>query len=183
MKRQFGYASLTAGGTPQPVFGSTTTAAVGPVGSRANNLQSIPVASYGISTNFGFRQGDWVILDPLGTHPERLLVLAVPDLTHIKVQGVEFTHNSGVFVQLADQVFSVYIQCKPGNSGAIYIGGQGMSVASNVYYAELISVSASGVQPIEFSDYIGDGSNTLDTADFWFDGTTGDKILPSFSTK
>ena len=180
MKRQFAYQTLTAGGTPQPVFGTTLTAAVGPKGSRANNLQSIAVTSSAIFLNKG---GDWIILDPLGANPERLNVLGVPDSTHIQVQGVEFTHNNGVFVQLADSVFSVYIQCQPGNTGDIYIGGQGMVKATGPFYALLILTSASAVQPIEFNDYVGDGMNVLDTADYWFDGTTGDKILPSFSTR
>ena len=48
MKRAFKYVSLVAAGTPQPLFGSTTSAIVGQVGTETTSLQSIPVADSSI---------------------------------------------------------------------------------------------------------------------------------------
>lgn len=176
MKRQFPYAVLASGGTPQPVFGTTLTAAVGPKGTDGNSLQSIAVAS-----SAWFSQGDWFVLDPLNSTAakrERLRVESIPDSTHIKVSGIQYTHVNSTFVQLAEEVNTIYIQCKPGNSGIIYVGGQGMVASTGPFYALLIN-TASGIQPIDFTDSIGSGQNVMSTADYWFDGTTSDSILPS----
>jgi hypothetical protein len=91
------------------------------------------------------------------------------------------THLSGVYLQLDIEVAGVYIQTKPGNTGSIYIGGQGMVTSTGPFYVLMIPVSATGVQPIDWSDYIGSGQDVIATGDYWFDGTTGDSIIPSLT--
>ncbi len=175
MQRQFKPQALTAGGTPQPVLGTTTTAAVGPVGSQGNTLQSIPVADSSL-----FIQSDWIVLDPLGANPERLLVLAVVDSTHIKTQDVQFTHGSGVFVQLAVECAIFTVQGVGAHE--VYIGTAGLSKSAGPYLYILQPVTPPA-QPNVYQVNLGDGTDSIAVDDFWFDGTTADTILPSLTLK
>ena len=166
-KRTFKFVSLVAGGTPQPVFGTTTSAIVNP----SQTQVSIPVVD-----SSWFKVGDYIKLDPAGTNPEQLIVQNIPDSTHIKVPFVNFKHSSGVYVQLDIVCFSVFIAAKIGNAAAINIGTQyNMVFATGVFTI----VAINGGQNFEDNNYgFGNGFNS---SDYWFDGTTGDNILPSLS--
>jgi hypothetical protein len=177
--------TIQAGGTPQPLVGTWITAntSPGPPDSSNNTLTTIPVND---SSMFKDRHGDYAYLVSASlTNPERVLVTAVPDGTHITVKNLQLARVGGVFgtgdfVSLSIAVNSCYSQNKPGNAGTLYIGTQGLVKATlaNVI-AQLLPFGA-GVQPIEFSDTRYYGPNPGDSSDFWIDGTTGDGYLPSF---
>lgn len=180
MKRSFKFVSVASATTPQPVFGTTLTAACGPVGTPEKSLQSIEVAD-----SSWFQQSDYALIDPANStvaKRERLLVESVPDSTHIKVQGMQYAHASGVYVQLAVVCQSVLIQAKVANTAAITIGTDpAMVVSTGVKCIYFLAQSASG-QPGSFLDTNSGGADQMKTDEYWFDGThTGDEILPSFT--
>lgn len=180
MKRAFKYVSLVAAGTPQPLFGSTTSAIVGQVGTETTSLQSIPVAD-----SSWFNPGDYFILNPENSTlsmRETLQVISVPDSTHIKTQNVQFTHASGVYVQLAIPCLSVFVQIKTGNTSPIFIGNNyAMAKSTGVFCLVELYQNAAG-QPVNWADPQYGSVNGMKSDDYWFDGTTnGDSLLPSLT--
>jgi hypothetical protein len=189
MIRTFKFVALTANGTPQPVFGTTTTAAVGPTtappanppGAVENTTQNTQV-SIPVTDSSLFLKGDVVNVD-VGANEERTSVYSVPDGTHIIVAGLTIAHASGIYVRLSMPIGGVYIQSKDGNTNAIFIGTRyNMVKATGVYCVAKLQPVAGGVQPIEFNSAIQGFSGPFSAGEWWFDGTTnGDSILPSFS--
>ena len=183
MKRTFKYVALASAGTPQPLFGTTTTAAVGPRGTPGNSLQSIPVTD-----SSWFHDGDLIILNPENTTVAQRETLAVigkpPDSTHIKVQGMQYSHASGVYVQLAISCLSVYVQIKTANTSPLVIGTEyNMVVSTGAKCLVVLYQNAAG-QPVNFSDPIYGAVNGVKSDDYWFDGTTnGDSLLPSLTVE
>lgn len=177
-QRTFKYFSITAGGTPQPLLGTTTTAIVNPApDSRSPNV-NIPVADSSIAV-----QGDYVVVGtPAGGITERRLVMKVPDATHITVEFLEHTFASGQIVRNGNTVNSVYVQTADGGVGAVFIGNSSTMVkATGVGVIAKLQNVPLGSQPSDWgqSDAAG-GMNPITLADFWVDGTTGDTYLPSF---
>lgn len=171
MIRTFKYVSLTTNGTPQPVFGTTLTAAVSP-GSQV----SVPVTDSSL-----FLKGDIVNFD-VGANEERAMVASVPDSTHIVV-NLTLAHANGTYVRLSGAVSAVYIQTADGNTSPIFIGNKSTMVKATGVgcIAKLVQVAA-GNSPVDFSSTIGGFPGPLSYGEFWMDGTTnGDKILPSVS--
>lgn len=172
--RTFKKFTIAAGGTPQPLVGTTLSAAI-----LANpGQQSIPVADSSI-----FLQGDTIILDVNSGAPnieEMTRVDSVVDGTHIKVTGLQFNHAINAFVRSALKINSVYVQLTPGNLGLFFIGTQGLVKGTFAKVIATVLNTAAGVQPLDFSDARTFGPNTSQAGDFWVDGTTGDGYLPSF---
>jgi len=172
MIRTFKYVALTSAGTPQPVFGTTLTAAVS-LGSQV----SVPVTD----SSF-FLKGDQVNFD-VGASEETTTVFSVPDGTHIVVNALTKAHANGTYVRLSGSISAVYIQTLDGNTSAIVIGNKSTMVKATGVgcIAKLIQVAA-GNSPVDFSSTIAGFPGPLSYGEFWFDGTTnGDKILPSVS--
>lgn len=180
-QRAFKYFTIAAGGTPQPLVGTTLTAAVVaqvtvPSTSPSDALSTLPVADSSM-----FLNGDWVILDSTGAAgEERVQVFTVPDGTHIQVKGMKSNHANGAFVRLAQLMNSVYVQAKDGNVGALFIGTSSALVKATGAFviAKLVQVAA-GVQPVEFSSTRSGLANCDDLGQLWIDGTTADSYLPS----
>jgi len=187
-KRTWGTVSLAAGGTPQPVFGTTTTAAVSANAALGGNSFLLAVTAFPLVAGFtGFQNGDNIIVEAGGTNPERFLIQQVVSSTSLKLRkedgsGIQFAHASGVFVQLAIPCISVFIQCIEGNTALIYIGNTASMVkATRVGVIATLEFTASGTQPFNFADPMYGSTPGLTSDSYWFDGTTGDKILPSLT--
>lgn len=186
MKRTWGYVALGAGGTPQPVFSTKLTTALsanqGMTGTLDGNTFNAVVTS-----TAGIINGDKILIEAGGTNPERFITQQVVNATTLKLRseegfGIQFSHAANVWVQLVETCVSIFIQCKPGNSGLIYIGNSvSMVKATGVGCILSMLNTASGVQPLYFADPMYGGIDGMSTADYWFDGTTGDNILPSFT--
>jgi hypothetical protein len=178
-KRTFQQYSIAAGGTPQPLIGTTLSAAVAPGGTDPNGdpaPQTIAVASSAM-----FRNGDWAVIGTVaGGDAERVWIQSVPDSTHIKTR-ISKSHANGVYVRLAMACQSVYIQTKQGNAGAIYVGTEGMVKATPSGVITILYPFAAPTQPIDWSDPVEIGADGTTTADFWVDGTTGDGYMPSLT--
>jgi len=170
MKRSFKTVVLTTGGTPQPVFGSTTSAAVPASPSSPISIQ--------VADSSWFRQGDYMLLDPKGSNPELILIDGVPDATHVKLHYTNFSHASGVFVQLSMACYSVYIQPVVDAAG-IYIGtSPNMVKATGAFCIKILPTAL----PNDFTDVNYGLGNVENPSNYWFDGSTSDSILPSLST-
>ena len=179
-RRSFKYTVIAAGGTPQPVFGTTLTAAVGPVADqRVTYGKPTPLV---VADSSLFRVGDWVIVD-IPPNEERIEVASVPDSTHITTQyPLAKSHASGKYVRLSDSVNAVYIQPLDGNADHLWIGTLATMVkASGLGVFVKLIKAAAGVQPTDWTDPVGFPANAFTTGDYWIDGTTNDSYLPSFT--
>jgi hypothetical protein len=184
--RAFKEYTIVAGGTPQPLIGTTITAAVGPVAypqgiPGPNALLSITVAD-----NSMFQSGDWAMIGKPSTGEERLQVMSISSTTIVKALvpypgGLTGTYLSGAYFRLGNAINSSFIQTIIGNSGAIYIGTKDTMVkAGYVFVVATLEPVTGTTQPTYFSD---DRTAALDPDDIgqlWVDGTTGDGYLPSY---
>jgi len=178
--------TIAAAGTPQPLVGTTLSAAV-----AASPGQPVTVAVadaspwdiYGQGFAAAFDVPVYAVFGKLGASEERVRVLQVVDGTHIKVDQLAFAHANAIYVRLGAAVNSVYVQSKDGNTGNfLYIGNSPNMVKATMTYclAKLAKVAALS-QPTEFSDTRTGAWNPGDAANCWIDGdTTGDGYVPSF---
>jgi hypothetical protein len=186
-KRTWGFVTLAAGGTPQPVFGTTLTTAVAANPLLGGNYFDLTVGAFSLIPGCGFKNGDNIILDPAGANPERLLIQKVVSGTVLRVRsqdgfGLQFSHAATVFVQLAIPCVSFFVQCNEGNAGKIYIGNSATMVkATGVGVIAILEFTSSGIQPFNFADPMYGSTPGLTSDSYWFDGTTSDKILPSLT--
>lgn len=180
-ERAFKYFTITAGGTPQPLVGTTLSAAVvAPVASGSQLAVSDQLTTLPVVDSSMFLKGDYAMLDSVGALEERVRVFAVIDATHIQVIGMQFNHANGAFVRLAVLANSIYVQTKDGNVGAIFIGlSSAMVKATGVQVVAKLQQVGAGVQPTEFSTTRSGLGNCDDLGQLWVDGTTADSYLPS----
>jgi hypothetical protein len=183
MIRAFKRYQIAAGGTPQPLVGTTTTAAVGPdlypqgqVGSNA--ILVIPVVDGSM-----FYKGCWAIIGKPSSGEERLFVSGVNG-NNVTVLipypgGITGTYITGTYFRLSILINSTYVQTISGNAGAIYIGTMDNMVKATYAFviAELFQVTSG--QPVEYRDGRSGLANVDDVGQLWVDGTTGDGYLPS----
>ena len=183
MIRAFKYFSIAAGGTPQPLIGTTISAAVGPVAGvsppNPNNTLALTVAD-----NSMFSVGDWGVIGKPSSGEERLLIQSKSGTTTVTVRlpkdGLVNAYGSGSYFRLSNQMNSVYIQGLDGNTGPLYVGtGDAMVKATGVLLIAKLQQVATNSQPIDFHDGRSGLANADDCGALWIDGTTGDKYLPS----
>lgn len=174
--------TITAGGTPQPLVGTKTTAAVGPsqrmtglVG--AQDIFAIPV------TDASFFIGkDWIIIGVPGAE-ERLQIMTIAGNTlSVKLPqgGLKNAYANGSYVRLSVLINSTYVQPSDGNAGFLFIGTSNVMVtATGVLVVVKLAQVAAGSQPVDFHDGRSGLQNADDIGMWWIDGTTGDGYLPS----
>lgn len=182
MVRAFKYFTIASGGTPQPLIGTTTTAAIGPVsvppGTPVKPILVIPVTDGSM-----FLGADWVILGKPSTGEERLYVLSVSG-NNVTVKlpdgGLTGIYASGAYFRLALNINSTYVQTKDGNAGPIYLGTLDTMVKATFAFciAKLFQVPV-GTQPTEYRDGRSGLQNPDDCGQIWVDGTTSDSYAPS----
>lgn len=172
MIRAFKQFSIVAGGTPQPLVGTTLGAAT---------LVSATPQSVLVADSSMFKQGDWAVIGTVAVgDEERQLVTKVVDATHIKVNQLEKAHANGAYVRSGILINSVYVQRDVSSAGGLlYIGAQGIVKATFANVVATLFNSTTG-QPIDFGDSRGDSTDAGSAGDWFIDGTTGDKYLPSF---
>lgn len=171
MIRAFKQLSIVLGGTPQPLVFTTLTAAT----LVATDSVSVAVADSSI-----FRQGEYAVFGQVSTNDEeRHLVRKIVDGTHIRVNSLAIAHANGAYVRSGVALNSLYVQRDLTGLGLLYIGAQGLVKATFANVVATLFNSTTG-QPIDFGDSRGDSTNAGDASDWWIDGTTGDKYLPSF---
>jgi hypothetical protein len=173
MVRQFKTYSIATSSTPQPLVGTTLTAAL--------SAQSNPDATYTatVADSSMFFQGSFFVVGKPSTGQERVLVQAIPSGTTVTLKGVlKNSYVSTTFVTLGTAINSTYVQTKDGNAAVIYIG-IGDAMSTTAYVAKLQAVG-SGSQPTEFHDGRSSAVNADDSAGWWIEGTSGDSYVPSF---
>lgn len=171
MIRAFKQFSIVAGGTPQPLVGTTLTTAT---------LPTTASTSVAVADSSMFKQGDYAVFGSIANgDEERHIVRAIVDGTHIRVNQLDKAHVNGSYVRNSIAINSVYVQRDLTGAGLLYIGAQGIVKATFANVVATLFNSATG-QPIDFGDSRGDSTDAGDAGDFWIDGTTGDKYLPSF---
>lgn len=184
-QRAFAKQTIQAGGTPQPLVGTwvTTTTAPATPGFDGTTLTSVPVNSSAM-----FKVGDYAYFVDTGltlSKTERVIVLAIPDGTHIKVKNLSLTRTGGSFgtgdfVALSIAVNSVFVQQVQANAGNLFVGLQGLSKSTGANVIAVLVQFAAGTQPVNYSDTRYYGPNPTDSSDMWIDGTTSDGYQASF---
>lgn len=176
--------SITSGGTPQPLVGTTISANI--IASPA--FQSVQVAD---TSMFDGLSGSEAFIDTF-SNAEKIL-LKVVDGTHISAIFTK-NHTSGAAISLSMYFTGLYVQTKAGNTGSIFIfnntsqfvpqpsaGVQSLTMNKTNHVlcrAELQPVTVP-TQPVEISSANNYGANPDNIAYWWVDGTTGDVYLPS----
>lgn len=180
-QRTFKYFSIVAGGTPQPLVGTTLTAAVNaPTGAGSTLALADILTVLTVADTSMFLNGDYAMLDSTGANEERVQVFQVLTGNTMSVKGMLKNHANGAYVRLAALANSTYVQGLDANAGALYIGTSSALVkATGVFVIAKLQTVAAGVQPIEFSSTRSGLANCDDLGQLWIDGTTGDKYLPS----
>jgi len=176
--------TIAATGTPQPLVGTTLSAAApaspGPITVAVADASPWDIYSLGFgAASFPLI---YAVFD-VGSFQERARVLKVVDGTHITVDQLNFAHASGKYVRLGAAVNSTYVQTTDGNTGNfLYIGNSpNMAKATMTYCIAKLAKVAALSQPTEFSDTRTFGANPSDASNWWIDGdSTGDGYVPSF---
>jgi len=174
---------IAAGGTPQPLVGTTTTAAVGPVPYPQGQVGSLAILVIpGVDASM-FYSGCYAVIGKPSSGEERLYVPVVSG-NNITVQipypgGITGTYGSGAYIRVGQMINSTYVQTIAGNAGTIYIGTKDTLSKTTLAFviAQLTAVTTG--QPIEYRDGRSGLQNADDLSQLWVDGTTGDGYLPS----
>lgn len=180
MKRTFKKFTIVSGGTPQPLIGTTTSAATGPGGTDPNG--DAAVVKIAVSDSSMFLNGDWVIIgSAANSDQERVLVQKVNDSTHITVKGMALAHVTASYVRLSVFCQATYVQTTQGNAAAIYLGTQSLVKATQANVIAVLYQFASPTQPIDYTDPYRVSQDAGDVGEYWIDGTTSDGYLPSLT--
>ena len=163
---------LTAVGAAAPLFGDVLTAAfVAPVNSGID-----PVVTVADTTKY--QQGDRITLDPAGTTPDTVLVMAILSSTTMQVssQGAPLhNHANGTVICLAIAAAEVVVQAPQANTASAWLGTDNTVTAAgagNAIY-ELVK----SLPP--FREAYDAGWNKVRTDELWIAGTSGDHYLAS----
>lgn len=187
MRTTIGRRSVAATGTPQPLIGTTLTAAVVP--------SQYPVA-LAVADSTPFAVGDYIWIGT-GSGAERQPVTAVGAST-VTVPGLGLPHASGAFVVLDAYTTAIYVESVAGNTAALDLfywdaafnalashGRKSLSPAASGAYPLLVSQLqpvASGVQATYLSSANNYGANPDNISFWWIAGTANDLYVPSFDT-
>jgi hypothetical protein len=173
MKRTFKEFTVVAGNTPQPLIGTKLGAAT---------VISSVETSVLVADSSMFRAKDKAAIGTLAVGDEEItLVTSVPDATHIKVQGLAKAHLINAYVRLVGSAEALYVQTKDGNTGAIFLGTQGMVKTGFVNCIVELKPVAALSQPVDWTDPMYVGANGVQIGDYWVDGTTNDSYRPSLT--
>lgn len=182
--RGFGYQTVL--GTPQPVFGTTLTAASAnptpdPYTGTTDPRSQPSSLVLAVTNPYIFRKGDKVIVGA-GTTFEQTnttqmdlgtVTVVNTGASTITVSGLTRAHASGEFVVLSIQASIITIIA---NANLLYLGEDfTVGVASKTLVA---LIGASGSYGIGISGM----GNVYGTAHFWLLGTAADTFLPSLTT-
>ena len=183
--RGFGYQTLT--GSPQPLFGTTLSAAVSPspdfyTGRLDPGSQNSSAYLYLNAPVNLFRTGDHVMVGASDSFvqgatvsPDGGTVQAVNlSASNILVTGLQRKHSASEWVILALPVAEVDIQ--NGASGTLYLGEDNTVGAGS---ATLAKTTAADTTMTIGSPGLG---NMIETQKLWVKGTASNTILPSLLT-
>jgi hypothetical protein len=178
--RAFKAYSVAAGGTPQPLIGTTTSAATGPGGTDPNGDSA--VVKIAVADSSMFLGGDWAIIGvAANSDEERVWVQSVPDSTHITVKGMAKTHVTSSYVRLSVMCQAVDVRTGLANSGGIYVGTEGLVKTGFVNVIVVLNQVSSPTEPNDWSAPTRVGSDGQDVGQLFCDGTTADTYLPSLT--
>ena len=178
------YRTIAASTTPQPLIGTTTTAAIA-AAFTPQQLQTVAVTDSSI-----FDPGDTAWVD-VNAKAEFITIQAVGNNTITAV--FLKNHNSGVYVTLALKFTNFFVQAKEGNSGALSLfyapnqfkalttyGRSSLAPTASTMTCGLmvLETTGSGTQPIFGQAANNYGGNPDNSCFLWIAGTADDEYLP-----
>lgn len=174
-------ASSTAG---QPVFGTTTTAAVSPTYDQfAGNVTGAnpSMTTLTVASTSGFYTGDYVLVAAsyqFGVaNPNVGQVKNIVSSTSMIVEGLTQSVPNGAYVLLNETAETITVLAKSTNSGSLYIG-TAQTISSTD--PSLIYI----ITPSNVTGYHAETSgrgHAYNTANYWIAGTVSDVFTASFS--
>lgn len=181
-----GCGSVTLTGTAQPLFGTTTTAAINPTPDRYTGQfdpRSQPsTGSVTVTSIQYFRVGDHVQVGPAGGPYDSAKITSItvgssPAGT-LGLQGLTKSHASGEWVILSKPCAGVKITPNV-TSALVYIGEDNTVASTSLTLIDVIPISATaGTNPWQYGQ--SNIGNVLDTPNLWIIGTGA--IIPSILT-
>jgi hypothetical protein len=177
--RTWGYLTIAATDTPQPIFSSTLASAV--IAATDGFGQPLPGPVLPFTSAAKFKKGDrLMIVETDGTLLEISLIVGI-STNNVTVDKILHSHAAGAWVILHESMTAPYVQCGEANTAIIGIGtGRTASISTGAALIAILEPTVAGVQPEEFSCGNVFGANPMKSSDFWVVGTQSDKILPSF---
>ena len=167
MWRTFGVQTLN--GSAQPILGDVLTAAM--TMTQSGTEAVLTVAS---TANNKYQRGDRLVLDPLQTNQDIVLVTDILSSTTLLVgsQNAKLqAHANGAIVQLAISHADVIVQASNTNGNPLYLGADNTVTKAGVgnVIAELFTGGS-------FSD-LGNHNNAFMTSDMWMAGTNTQSVI------
>lgn len=179
----------TIGGSSQPVFGTTLSAASTASVDRFTGTNrpgtTTPPITLTVASTVGMVQDDHVAVGPKASFTTALrgtldhgVIASIVDATHITVQGLTQNHASGEYVVL-DEVASLVQVTPVGNTGIIYLGTDSTVSPTDGSVFDAIPIGASVLTYWHLSPTT-DNSDSYQTSQYWVDGTSDDKFVARF---
>lgn len=172
-QRFFGKKTIAVTGTPQPLIGTTLSAAVAAPNGATSTTLSVADSSI-------FEDSDWVVVDAGASAVERVRIESIPDSTHIIVFQLQKAHANAAFVSLGRSATILYVQGIAANAAALFLGNSTENTSTLAGVMAVIATVASGqANDIRIETPL---QNGIDTSDYWIAGTAADGYIPSLLT-
>lgn len=167
MWRTFGIQTLN--GSAQPILGDVLTAAL-----EITQDGTIGILTVASTANHKYQQGDRLVLDPLLSNQDIVLVTEIISSTQLLVSSQNAklkAHASNAIVQLAISCANTIMQATSGNANPVWVGSD--NTVTNAGGGNVIgSMNGGGT----FGD-TGHDLNIFTTADLWMAGTNTQTVI------
>lgn len=179
----------TIGGSSQPVFGTTLSAASTASVDRFTGTNrpgtTTPPITLTVASTVGLLQNDQILVGPKANFTaanrnllDQGLIASVVDATHITVINLTQNHASGEYLVLDED--ASLVQVTPvGNTGIIYLGTDSTVSPTDGSVFDAIPIGASVLTYWHLSPTTGN-SDSYQTSQYWVDGTSADKFVARF---
>jgi len=167
MWRTFGVQTLT--GSAQPILGDVLTAAA-----EITQDGTVAILTVGSTANKKYQQGDRLVLDPLQSNQDIVLVTEIISSTQLLCTSQNsklHTHASNAIVQLAISCANTIMQAPSTNTEPVWVGTD--NTVTNAGAGNAIGVMNAGGT---FGD-TGHDLNLFNTADLWMAGTASQTVI------
>lgn len=180
------------GAASQPVFGTTTTAAVKFAVDRYTGTNTpgttTPAILIAVTSSTGFQVDDRVQVGPKTNFTaanrgnlDHGTVASIPDSTHITVQGLLQNHASGDYVVL-DESASFVLVLPVATAAVMYLGTDETVAAGDASVFDVLAkLSGAGAEATYWHQSLPTGrADSYQTSQYWIAGTAADTFVARF---
>lgn len=167
MWRTFGLQTLS--GSAQPILGDKLTAAA-----LITQGGAVAQLTVGSTANNKYQRGDRLVLDPLQSNQDIVLVTGILSSTVLLVTSQDAklqAHATNAIIQLAISFADLIVQCPSGNANHLYLG------ADNTVTNSGVGNVIADIQPAGSFTDLGNHDNSYMTSDTWMAGTSTQNVI------